>query len=87
MPLFSVMFTVEADTLAEVEGAVGSWVVTPGTTLTSITGTVFSQAAPLTIADGGEVSSGTKLEAPPNMPPETQADVPMPEPEPEGKSK
>jgi hypothetical protein len=77
------MFNVEAESLADVEAAVATWVVTPDTTLTSITGTVFSESVPLIIPDGGEVSSGTRVETPIVAPPEAT----VTEPEPEGKSK
>jgi hypothetical protein len=62
------MFTVEAKSLADVEDAVGSWIVSPGTTLTSITGMIMSDAAPIDITGGGAVSSGDKVQNP--IPPE-----------------
>jgi hypothetical protein len=58
------MFTVEAKSMAEAEAAVAKWVVTPDTTLMSLTGTVMSDRAPLDISDGGAVSSGTKAQPP-----------------------
>jgi hypothetical protein len=79
---FSVMFTVEAESLEEAEAAVATWVVTPGTTLLSLMGSVMSQTTPLSIADGGAVSSGTQ-KRPPELPTD-MAPVPLPaEPEPE----
>jgi hypothetical protein len=85
MAPFNVMFLIEAESLAEAEAAVGEWVVTPGTTLSSITGSVFSTTAPLTITDGGKVSSGEKLTPPLYVPegaptPDTQPVEPEPEP-------
>jgi hypothetical protein len=61
---FFVHFTVEADTLEEAEAAVGTWTVTPGTVLHSILGSHVSTLAPLSLAEGGQVSDGERMHQP-----------------------
>lgn len=61
MAQFNVSFWLEADSLTAAETAVGQWVVTPGTTLVTISGTVASEGEPIDIPDGGTV--GDAIEA------------------------
>ena len=83
MPLFSVMFQTEAETLEEAEAAVAQWTVTPGTMLVSLLGSVSSQNMPVSILDGGAVAEGTRGVAPPLPEPPEDAPEPKPEPEPD----
>jgi hypothetical protein len=79
MAQFSVTFQLEAATLEEAEAAIATWVVTPDTTLTSISGVVWSTRAPIIIADGGAVADGEQLQAP--EPPAAVMSEPKPEAE------
>lgn len=56
MTQFLVSFSLEADTLEAAQAAVGTWVVSPGTILTGIMGTVMSEGMPVDLADGGTVN-------------------------------
>jgi hypothetical protein len=55
---FTVVFTTEADTLADAEADVQTWTVTPGTTLQQISGAVMSDAPPIEVLAGGLVADG-----------------------------
>jgi hypothetical protein len=61
--LFTVTFQLEAESLAEAESAVGSWVVTPGTVLMSVFGSVMSTSVPINMPDGGIVAEGELVRA------------------------
>ena len=52
MPPFSAWITFEAATLEEAESIVGTWVISPGAALESLSGTVNSDLAPLVATEG-----------------------------------
>lgn len=74
---FSVNFTFEAEDLAEAEAIVGTWVITPGVTITSLQGTIQPNFRPTAVGADGNL--GTAVEKarmemlnpgpPPNLPP------------------
>jgi hypothetical protein len=63
MTVFTVHFNLEAASLEEAQALVGSWVVTPGTTLTSMFGTPVVMDTPVLVEDGGPVSGGVVMGA------------------------
>ena len=73
MPTFTAMFTFDAVDLADAEAQIQTWVVTAGAVLQQLSGTVMSDAPPLTAPpEGGVLSQG--------MQPAVQAEPPTPEP-------
>lgn len=55
MAQFTVIFSLEAADLDAATAAVSEWVVTPGTTLHSISGSVQATGLPVTVTEGGAI--------------------------------
>jgi hypothetical protein len=72
MAQFIANFSIEAATLEEAEAAIGTWVVSAGTTLTSLTGMVASSLAPIDVAEGGSVADGVRTPSQPMDPTTSQ---------------
>jgi len=58
MAQFSAIFNIDAKTLEDAIKDVGSWTVTPGTVLVSLTGMVSAPGMPMSMEDGGLVADG-----------------------------
>jgi hypothetical protein len=63
MTVFNVQFNVEADDLAAAQALVGSWIVTAGTTLVSLSGTPVVMDTPVLVPEDGPISTGTVMGA------------------------
>lgn len=77
---FSVNFTFEAADLEEAEELVGTWVVTPGTVLTSLQGTINPMFRPTQVGMDGKVGTAVAAARMPPPVPMLAAAPPQPPP-------
>jgi hypothetical protein len=78
--IFSVNFTFEAADLEEAQEIVGTWVVSPGTVLTSLQGTINPSFRPTPVGMDGKVGTAVAAAQMKESSPITPAPAPQPPP-------
>jgi len=80
MATFSVNFMFEAEDLAEAEAIVGTWTVTPGTTITSLQGTIQPNFRPTMVGVDGNLGTAVEKARMEMINPPPPSDLPPPPP-------